>query len=412
MLQTTKFISVDGTNNQFSRLNVNVFTAPGYRKIWLTLVSCLLLAGCEMMEKKEQPVDATLVMPSSTRTLASYTKPSNEQICYDREKEPYTAVVDTHFHPRPFGGTAIPAPELVEYFDKLGVRFVNYFGIGQVLELDSGCTYYLDCKGVYAMPSIKNDFVNGMEMTAYDHPNVHVTLSMTFMDLANPEDITNTIKLYDREFPDMFKWAGELNVVKQALMGNKHEPATKEDIDAWAPFMKILRERNIPITLHSDLGNDANPTEFLPLMKYVLEKYPDNKIVWAHMGLSKELQNMDPNQHVAIMKELLDKYPKLSLDISWDVLYNAYHQWGSIFVAFFNEYSTRILPGSDFVAAGTKDFKKYAHELEITSRALKPLNDEAFRNIALGENYFRLLDLKYNAPQICKAPVATEKKQG
>lgn len=375
------------------------------------LVGLLFLVGCDTINKKDDPVDAMLVMPNSTRTLASFSKPENEQVCYDREKEPYTPVVDVHFHPKPFGGPAIPAPELIEYFDKLGVRFVNYFGIGQVLELDSGCTYYLDCKGVYAMPSIKNDFINGMDMTAYDHDNLHPTLSMTFMDLANPDDIVKTIAIYDKEFPGMFKWAGELNVVKQALMGNKHEPATVEDIDAWGPFMEILRKRNIPITLHSDLGNDANPTQYLYLMKHVLETYPDNKIVWAHMGLSKELTKMDPHQHVAIMKELLDKYPKLSLDISWDVLYNAYHKWGPIFVAFFNEYSTRILPGSDFVAADTKDFKEYAHELEITSRALKPLNDEAFRNIALGENYFNLLGLKYTAPPVCKAN-ATEKSPG
>jgi len=205
---------------------------PKSKLIITLLAGCMLLAGCEMINKKSDPVDVTVVMPSSTRTLASYSKPVNEQVCYDRKKEPYTAVVDVHFHPKPFGGTAIPAPELVEYFDKLGVRFVNYFGIGQVLELDSGCTYYLDCKGVYAMPSIKNDFINGMEMTAYKHPNLHVTLSMTFMDLANPDDIVNTIKLYDKEYPGMFKWAGELNVVKQALMGNKHQPATIENINA------------------------------------------------------------------------------------------------------------------------------------------------------------------------------------
>jgi len=29
------------------------------------------------------------------------------------------------------------------------------------------------------------------------------------------------------------------------------------------------------------------------------------------------------------------------------------------------------------------------------------LNDKAFRNIALGENYFRLLWLDYHAPPIC-----------
>lgn len=111
---------------------------------------------------------------------------------------------------------------------------------------------------------------------------------------------------------------------------------------------------------------------------------------------------MSPDQHVMIMKRLLDQYPKLMLDISWDVLYNAYHQWGEIFIPFFNQYSTRILPGSDFVAAGNKNFKQYAHELDVTSRALRVLDDDAFRNIALGENYFRLLDLDYHAPLICQ----------
>jgi hypothetical protein len=343
-------------------------------------------------------------LPPPRRSLESFARPSAEQDCFDRATEPYTAVVDAHFHPRPFGGPAIPPEELFAWFDKLGVRFVNYFGIGQVLDLRSGCIYYLDCKGTAALPSIKNDFVNGMEMAAYKHPNLHVTLSMTFFDLAHPQTAVRTIELYDREFPGMFKWAGELNVEKQALLGNLAEPATPQSIDGWAPFMKILRERGIPVTLHSDLGNDANPTEFLPLMRHVLEKYPDNKIVWAHMGLSKELQHMDARQHVAIMKEMLDRSPNLMLDISWDVLYNAYHEWGQVFLDFFNAYPTRILAGSDFVAAGSKKFSAYANELEVTSRALRLLDDEAFRRIALGENYFRLLGLDYHAPPVCPWP--------
>ena len=367
-----------------------------------------VLAGCASSAPQTgQPgADATprvIELPAAraSRTLASYERPATNQQCYDREAEPYTAIVDAHFHPRPFGGAAIEPDELYDYFERLGVRFVNYFGIGQVLELDSGCTYYLDCPGVTAMPSVKNDFVNGMETVAYPHDNLHVTLSMTFMDLAHPEDAAERIREYDREYPGMFKWAGELNVIKQALVPNNHEPATPASIDRWAPFMQILRERGIPVTLHSDLGNDDNPTEFLYLMDHVLETYPGNKIVWAHMGLSKELTSMDPAQHVALMKERLDAYPNLMLDISWDVLYNAYHQWGDVFIPFFNEYSDRILPGSDFVAASTKDFGEYARELEITSRALRVLDDNAFRHIALGENYFRFLDLDYHAPQIC-----------
>jgi len=374
------------------------------RRPAIVVFSLLILSGCDSLsgESTTPQVDpASLPTAKPSRTLASYELQAEQQQCYDRSSEPYTAIVDVHFHPRPFGGQAIPPNEVFDYFDRLGVRFVNYFGIGQVLELDSGCTYYLDCIGVSAIPSVKNDFVNGMQMAAFPHDNLNVVLSMTFMDLANPEDIVNKIRLYDAEFPGMFKWAGELNVMKQALLGNNAEPATVESIDAWAPFMAVLRERGIPVTLHSDLGNDDDPTQYLYLMEHVLETYPENKVVWAHMGLSKELTTMDPSQHVEIMSEKLDQYPNLMLDISWDVLYNSYHEWGSVFIPFFNKYYDRILPGSDFVAAANKDFGKYAHELEVTSRALRVLDDRAFRHIALGENYFRFLGLDYHAPQVC-----------
>ncbi len=71
------------------------------------------------------------------------------------------------------------------------------------------------------------------------------------------------------------------------------------------------------------------------------------------------------------MKQRLDTHPNLMLDISWDVLYNAYHRWGDRFVEFFNDYSDRILAGSDFVAASGKEFSDYARELEVTSRVLR-----------------------------------------
>ena len=68
---------------------------------------------------------------------------------------------------------------------------------------------------------------------------------------------------------------------------------------------------------------------------------------------------------------------------------------------FLNHYSERILPGTDFVAARTKQFEVYREELDVTSRINQYLDDIAFRNIALGGNYFRVLGLPYHAPQIC-----------
>ena len=169
-------------------------------------------------------------LPPPDHTLANFRPGETPDYCFDRATQPYTAVVDSHFHPKPFGGPAMDAQLLWDTFDRLGVRFVNYFGIGQVLELDANCSYYLDCPGVSAIPSIKNDFVNGLEKAAYDPDKIHITLSMTFIDLAHAERAAETIALYDDEFPGMFTWSGELNMMKQALLGNNAEPASIESI--------------------------------------------------------------------------------------------------------------------------------------------------------------------------------------
>tara|TARA_R110000772_G_C13306746_1_gene439454 strand:- start:30 stop:344 length:315 start_codon:yes stop_codon:yes gene_type:complete len=88
-----------------------------------------------------------------------FVSPGNEQ-CYDRGSQPYTSVVDSHSHFRPFGGNAIPMHDLNDYFRRLGVLFVNVYGIGQTLPIDSGCEYYLDCPDIKVVPSIRNDFHN------------------------------------------------------------------------------------------------------------------------------------------------------------------------------------------------------------------------------------------------------------
>jgi predicted TIM-barrel fold metal-dependent hydrolase len=329
--------------------------------------------------------------------------------CYDRKTEPYTAIVDSHIHFRAFGGESIPFTELNDYFNKSGVLFANVYGIGQILPTDSPCIYYLDCPGTPALPSIKNDFVNAANIVEHKPKNVHLTLSMTFPDLASPENIVDMIHLYDKEFPQLFKWMGEVNLIKQALLANHHVPATRENIERWADFMAILKKRGIPINIHADLGNNAEPTKFLSLMEYALSLYPDNKVVWAHMGLSKELTNMKPAEHIRIMQSVLDKYPNLMLDISWRVLYDTYFskpEASVLYVEFFNKNSKRILPGTDFVASRKKQYATYQEELAVTSSINQHLSDEAFRNIALGENYFRLLGMDYQAPQICAATMS------
>jgi predicted TIM-barrel fold metal-dependent hydrolase len=169
--------------------------------------------------------------------------------------------------------------------------------------------------------------------------------------------------------------------------------------------MAELSQRGIPIAIHSDLGNDNRPWEYLPLMQEVLSLYPDNKIVWMHLGLSKELKDVDVRQHVALLDRMLRNHPNLSLDLSWRVLDDQVFSDPAKrrqYVALINRWPDRFMPGTDFVAAINKTEFVYRQELAITSRILADLNDQAFRRIALGQNFFELAGLEAVAPQVCR----------
>ncbi len=167
-----------------------------------------------------------------------------------------------------------------------------------------------------------------------------------------------------------------------------------------------LRERGIPLAVHADLGNDAEPTAYLDWIEAVLRRYPDNIIVWMHLGLSRELVTLDAGNHVAILSSVLERFPNAMLDISWRVLEDFVFSdpaRRADYVAFLNAHSERILPGTDFVASASLGLEDYRSDLDATSRILRYLDDTAFRNIALGRNYFRLLNLDYEAPAVCAA---------
>ena len=362
------------------------------------IVAALAAAFCMVVQAGEAP-RPTLEMFQAGGT------------CYDRAAMPSTAVVDSHLHFRPFGGPAVPFREMVSHLERAGVLFANVYGIGQSLPAHSDCTYYLDCPGTPVLPTLKNDFVNAANFVAERPKNVVLTLSMTFPDLADPQSVMDGMDLLDREFPGLFRWMGEVNLVKQALFNNGHQPVPLPTIRQWAPFMARLRERDMPIAIHSDLGHNADLTEFLPWISEVLHLYPENKIVWMHLGLSRELVIVDAPRHIAEMQDLLQRHPNLMIDLSWRVLEDevlSQPDKRPLYIDFINAHPSRFLPGTDFVAAGSKTFADYQEDLKVTGRIHELLSDEAFRRIALGENYFRLLDLDYSAPPICADRPAPE----
>ena len=168
---------------------------------------------------------------------------------------------------------------------------------------------------------------------------------MTFPDLSQPESILPGMQLLKKEYPGAFKVDGRGQSGGAGL------------VRQWAG---------------AGLRRAAHSGD------------PENTIVWMHMGLSRELVDMDALQHTSTMAALLDRYPNLMLDISWrgiDDLYFSDPSKKRFYVAFLNDYSERVLPGTDFLASRDKDIDVYRTELRITSGILRDLNDTAFRNI-------------------------------
>lgn len=340
---------------------------------------------------------------SSHRTLSSL--PSEQQKCYDRDNEPWTMTVDTHAHFRPFNHDAMNMQKIIDWMRNSGVLAANVYGIGQTLPKGSLCRYFTRCPGVPVTPGIDNDQDNVEAFLALAPTDIKLTLSMSFADLSKPQSILPQIKRLEKMYPNTFKWMGEVNVVKQALFNNGHKAVTLEQIAQWQPFMAYLEANNIPIALHSDLGNDADIDKYTYLMDDILSRFPGNKIVWMHMGLSRELTNIDADRHIEMMSAYLDKHANLMLDISWRILWQQHFNTDDAslvaYSRFFNRYFDRILPGSDFVFSSRSRYSQYHQALKLTSQIHRYLDNHAFRHIALGQNYFNLLQLPYRAPLIC-----------
>ena len=66
--------------------------------------------------------------------------------------------------------------------------------------------------------------------------------------------------------------------------------------------------------------NNFKKIQHLKVWDTLLTRYPKMIVVWAHLGLSKELKNLHPSVHVHIITELMGRHKNLHADVSWDVL--------------------------------------------------------------------------------------------
>ena len=117
------------------------------------------------------------------------------------------------------------------------------------------------------MYQISNDWASLMYFGSYfknQSSAMNMVLSATFPNLQRPGEIMKHLNKLENEFPGAFKWAGEINVIKHALVGNgffKEDTSprlTKKFIDDGNldPFFRRMEAKGWPVTLHCDIGMD------------------------------------------------------------------------------------------------------------------------------------------------------------
>ena len=321
-------------------------------------------------------------------------------------------IVDCHCHFRPFGHYNKEYRDIISFLLKAGVLFATITGIGQRLPPKSTCKYYGDCPNEVIKTCIVNDIMN---MELYNRyytdfaDKIHLILSCTFIDLHDPIETYKILSFILHKYPGVFQSCGEINLCKQGLFSHKRYALPMGKIQANRPVMDLLRENNMPLTLHCDLGNNRSKTKYLGLLTEFIRVFKDNKIIWCHVGgICKELTNLYYTKHIEIIEQLLNKYQNLYIDISWDaVLHIIYRRYTSskrsiiltAYATLFNKYPQRFLMGSDFVGSESKKYSDYKRDIHMPLLIPK-LSDEAYRLIFLGLNYIQLYQLNYQVPQL------------
>lgn len=311
----------------------------------------------------------------------------DNNLCWERHGvDGFLSVVDAHNHFRPFFGPAVPWDQYMDWLKSHGILFTTMLGIGQQLIKknadDPDCCYYLHCAtyNYPVTPDPTNDIRNAEDFNNYyvDKPlmdQIHLTPSITFPNLQQPENNSRILKQLESTYQGVFKWSGEINVYKHALAANgffANGERVSEQVIADGKldyFFRRMETVKWPTTLHCDLGCDNYdsvpweqgcfvPEEDLALARLqhqwwkgilgpfyrgffnstnypkenfkkiqhlkvwndLLTRYPNLIAVWAHLGLSKELKYLHPSVHVHIITELMKRHKNLHADASWDVL--------------------------------------------------------------------------------------------
>ncbi len=234
----------------------------------------------------------------------------------------------------------------------------------------------------------------------------------------NPTDMhaADHIMNMMRSHPGVFRGIGEFSVHKEVVSSKISGTTATLGDPALERIFATAAELGLVTILHndmSDMGN-RNPPTYLAATKdlllrvaphYQAQNYRTPGIIWAHTGLGRFVQPLQPsaggNGHTQLLAELLadPRFDHVVFDISWDYVagyiaedmarHKAGHNDVNDWVGLFNDYPDRFLFGSDAVSPRSKS--KHATLVALYEKIFTELDTGTRDRIAYG-NYRAIFD--------------------
>ncbi len=302
---------------------------------------------------------------------------------------------DSHFHPSNYAYQGVSLKSLLsDYLSASVVRSVvmplplqqrwDSFENYQVTDTSGrlyGANYYIGPKAdlyyyAFADAMYAREY---LQLSAADQGRLDLMITgFNPMDRYGAQHIKRVLLT----FPGAFAGIGEFTVHKE-LVSRKIAGETirstatvplPPDLDkkgtmslyaqSLADLLKVAEETGLVVTLHNDLyqtevNYDGTVEAIYPdrtyeaALKHLCSTAPQASVIWAHTGLGRYVK--PTSSHLKTVARILDSCPAWVVDISWDLVQESIIHPGpgmppvNEWIGFFNQYSSRVLWGSDTV---------------------------------------------------------------
>jgi predicted TIM-barrel fold metal-dependent hydrolase len=260
---------------------------------------------------------------------------------------------DAHCHVVDFIQGSEGLKSLIDHMDQAGVAHCQIMGLPVTKKWDridrTPPTYYLDNDSrVYFYGSTDVDVARAYQaLPASKRSRLH-----PFLCGFNPTDqyaINHVRRMFDW-FPDVWQGIGEIMLRHDDLTALTLGETATADHPALDPVYAFAARRNLPVQLHSNVGNKRlKEPVYLYEVENALAKHPATTIILAHAGVSR---SFNIPTIAADIKGLMARHPNLWIDLSWVVYEECVAPGGHVderWVDLVEAFPWRVMIGTDMI---------------------------------------------------------------